>query len=192
MKLVLASGNRHKLEELRRALPGFELELLGRDDPPPEDGATFAENAAIKARWGRAHATTDAWSVGEDSGIEVVALDGGPGVLTARWAGSEHVPRLLAALEEEDDRRARYVCVLVAIASDGRDVAADGILEGTIARAAAGSAGFGFDPIFVPEGESETVAMLGNTWKAAHSHRARAARRLAELLATRAAPRRGP
>lgn len=181
-KVVLASGNEHKLEELRRALPGVALELLGRDDAPPEDGATFADNARVKALWGRAHAAGEAWALGEDSGLEVAALGGGPGVLTARWAGGEHVLRLLAALEHEDDRRARYVCVLVAIAPDGRELVAEGALEGVIARTPAGSAGFGFDPVFVPDGEDVPVAVLGDGWKAAHSHRARAARRLAGLL----------
>ena len=182
MKLVLASGNRHKLDELRRALPRFDVEPLGRDDPPPEDGLTFEENARIKATWGREHAPADAWALGEDSGIEVAALGGGPGVLTARWAGGEHVARLLAALEQEADRQARYVCMVVAVAADGREVVAEGILEGEIALAAAGSEGFGFDPIFVPHGETHPVAVLGDGWKAANSHRARAARRLDELL----------
>lgn len=181
-KLVLASGNRHKLEELRRALPGFDVEPLGRDDAPPEDGATFADNARGKALWGRGHTGGGAWALGEDSGLEVAALGGGPGVLTARWAGGEHVPRVLAALEHEDDRRARYVCVLVAIAPDGLALVAEGALEGVIARAPAGSAGFGFDPVFVPDGEDVPVAVLGDGWKDAHSHRARAARRLADLL----------
>ena len=177
--LVLASGNPHKLEELRRALPGFRIESVGRDDPPPEDGATYVDNARIKARWGRSHARADSWVVGEDSGIEAVALDGAPGVRTARWAAGDPVGRMLEALSAEDERRARYVCVMVAIAPDGREVVAEGALEGRIARAASGTEGFGFDPVFVPEGESETVAVLGDGWKQAHSHRARAASALA-------------
>jgi XTP/dITP diphosphohydrolase len=181
-KLVLASGNRHKLEELRHALPGWEVEPLGRDDPPPEDGETFAENARIKACWARRHAPGDAWALGEDSGIETAALDGGPGVRTARWAAGDPVGRMLAALEGADQRRARYVSVLVAIAPDGREVVAKGALDGTIARAAAGAEGFGFDPVFVPDGETETVATLGDDWKRLHSHRAIAAERLAEQL----------
>ena len=182
MLLVLASGNRHKLAELRRALPGFDVELVGRDDLPPEDGATYADNARLKARWGRLHAPPDAWAVGEDSGIEAQALDGAPGVRTARWAAGDPVGRMLEALAGEDERRARYVCVLVAIAPDGREIVAEGTLEGTIARTASGSAGFGFDPVFVPDGESRTVAVLGDEWKRAHSHRARAAAALARQL----------
>ena len=84
--LVLASGNPHKLAELRRALLGWEIALADAGDPPPEDGGTYEDNARIKARWGAAHVSGSAWTVGEDSGIEAVALDGRPGVLTARWA----------------------------------------------------------------------------------------------------------
>ena len=180
--LVLASGNVHKLEELRLALPGWVVEPVADGEPPVEDGATFEDNARIKARWGRRHAADDAWAVGDDSGIEAVALGGAPGVLTARWAAGDPVGRMLAALTAEDDRRARYVCMLVALAADGREVVAEGTLAGTVARSAAGSEGFGFDPVFVPDGERQTVAQLGNDWKRRHSHRARAAVRLAELL----------
>ena len=181
-RLALASGNLHKLEELRRALPGFEIELLGRDDPPPEDGATYEDNARIKARWGRRYAPEDTWTVGEDSGIESVALGGAPGVRTARWAAGDPVGRMLEALTGEDERAARYVCVMVAIAADGRELVAEGTLEGHLAREASGDEGFGFDPVFVPEGETRTVAALGDAWKREHSHRARAAQELAILL----------
>ena len=181
-RLALASGNLHKLEELRRALPGFEIELVGRDDPPPEDGATYEDNARIKARWSRTHAPEDTWTVGEDSGIEAVALGGAPGVRTARWASGDPVGRMLEALTGEDERAARYVCVMVAIAPDGRELVAEGTLEGRLAREASGDEGFGFDPVFVPEGETQTVAALGDAWKREHSHRARAARQLAILL----------
>ena len=181
-RLVLASRNPHKLEELRRALPGLEVTALGRDDAPPEDGETFEDNARIKARFARAHGAPDAWAVGEDSGIEAAALDEGPGVHTARWAAGDPVGRMLAALDGVEERRARYVCVLVALAPDGREVVARGTLEGAIAETAAGEEGFGFDPVFVPDGESSTVAMLGDAWKRDHSHRARAAAALADAL----------
>jgi XTP/dITP diphosphohydrolase len=184
-QLVLASGNEHKLAELRRALPDLEVVLLGRDDPPEEDGASYEDNARIKARWGRAHAPADAWAAGEDSGIEAVALRGAPGVHTARWAAGDPVGRMLDALAGVDERDARYVCVMVAIAPDGRELVAEGVLDGVIARAASGEQGFGFDPVFVPEGETRTVAELGDAWKSRHSHRARAARELARLLGTR-------
>jgi XTP/dITP diphosphohydrolase len=181
--LVLASGNRHKLEELRRALPGVEIAPLERDDAPEENGASFEDNARLKARWGRLHAPPGAWVVGEDSGIEAAALGGRPGVRTARWAAGDPVGRMLEALANADERRARYVCVMVAIDPDGREAVAEGTLEGSIAREASGGEGFGFDPVFVPDGETETVALLGDAWKVTRSHRARAARRLAALLA---------
>ena len=181
-RLVLASRNPHKLEELRRILPALEIEALARDDPPPENGATFEDNARIKARFARAHADPDAWAVGEDSGIEAAALDGGPGVHTARWAAGDPVGRMLAALDGRSDRAARYVCVIVAIGPDGGELVARGTLEGTIAAAAAGAEGFGFDPVFVPGGESATAAELGDEWKQRHSHRARAATVLAVRL----------
>jgi XTP/dITP diphosphohydrolase len=177
--LVLASGNAHKLEELRSALPGWEIGLVGRDDPPPEVGATFEDNARIKARWGRLHAPPGSWVAGEDSGIEATALAGAPGVRSARWAAGDPVGRMLEALADEEERAARYVCVVVAIGPDGRELVAQGTLEGTIAREAAGSEGFGFDPIFVPVGETRTVAQLGDDWKCTHSHRAQAAAALA-------------
>ena len=181
MRLVLASRNEHKLRELRAALPGWEIELLDTPDDPVEDGETFLENARIKARHGRAHAAPGDWVAGEDAGIEVDALGGAPGIHSARWT-SRHVEHLLEELEGVEDRRARYVCALVAIAPDGSETSASGTLEGTVAEAPSGDEGFGYDPIFVPDGESRTVAELGNAWKAEHSHRACAARALAKAL----------
>ena len=183
MKLVLASRNPNKLQELRRALPGWDIELLEAPDEPVEDGTTFLENARIKARHGRAHARPDLWVAGEDAGIEVDALGGKPGVESARWA-ADGVARLLAELRGVDDRRARYVCEVVALAPDGSEVKASGTLEGTVAHAPRGNQGFGYDPIFVPAGETRTVAELGDAWKADHSHRAKAAQALARQLAT--------
>lgn len=117
-----------------------------------------------------------------------MALAGRPGVHTARWASGDPVGRMLEALAGEDERRARYVCVIVALAADGSEVVARGTLDGKIARAAAGAAGFGFDPVFVPDGESRTVAELGDDWKRSHSHRARAAAELARRLASGVVP----
>jgi len=178
----LASQNEHKLEELRAALPDWELELLGADEFPPEDGETYYENARGKAEFGRSLAG-DAWAIGEDSGIELAALDGRPGVQSARWA-DDGVARALAELAGADDRRARYVCELVALSPDGAEVRGTGILEGTIAAEPRGDEGFGYDPIFVSEGETQTVAELGNAWKREHSHRARAARALHSAFPT--------
>ena len=123
----------------------------------------------------------------DDSGIECAALDGGPGVVTARWAEREPCRDARSPRSSGKDRRARYVCELVALSPDGRELRGPGVLDGTIAQEAAGSEGFGFDPVFVPAGETRTVAELGDEWKAEHSHRARAARALLEARLT--APR---
>jgi XTP/dITP diphosphohydrolase len=168
----LASGNAHKLEELQAALPGWELSLIDASAFPPEDGSTYYENARTKALFGRT--LTDGWSLGEDSGIEAAALGGRPGIESARWA-DDGVAALLEALAGVGDRRARYVCELVAIAPGGEEFRGTGTLEGTVAEEPRGSEGFGYDPIFVPAGETRTVAELGNGWKRANSHRARAA-----------------
>jgi len=182
VKARLASENRNKLRELREVLPGWELELLDADDYPPEDGETYRDNARIKARFGRSVAPRDEWVLGEDSGIEVDALEGGPGAESARWAKCREAEKLLEVLGDAENRRARYVCELVAIGPDGRELEARGELNGTIAPELRGSAGFGFDPVFVPEGQTETVAELGDDAKARISHRARAARALAAKL----------
>lgn len=180
--MILCSRNEHKRRELEAALPGWTIELLDAEDYPEETGATFYENARGKALYGRAVGPADAWMLGEDSGLEVDALGGAPGVETARWAQGRHVERILEALAGEEDRRACYVCELVALSPDGRELRGTGTLEGRISREARGTAGFGFDPVFVPDGEERTVAELGDEWKAGHSHRARAARALLESL----------
>ena len=181
MRLVLASRNPHKLREWKAALPDWEIVQLAGTDEPIEDGETFVENALVKARHG-ARRTPTGWVVGEDAGIEVVALGGRPGIESARWA-ADGVARLLRELEGVDDRRARYVCAAVALANDGSEMHASGLLAGVVAHERRGSEGFGYDPIFVPTGETQTVAELGDGWKAEHSARARAARALADMLA---------
>jgi XTP/dITP diphosphohydrolase len=180
----LASGNAHKLDELRAALPGWTIELLGADGYPAEEGETYYDNARAKARFGRTAGEPGVWVLGEDSGIEVEGLGGRPGVESARFAAGEPVERLLAELDgiEGDRRRARYVCELVGLSPEGDERRATGILEGRIAEAPRGSEGFGYDPIFVPDGEGRTVAELGDAWKREHSHRARAARALLEAI----------
>jgi len=178
VKVVLASSNPHKAEELARSLPGWEIGLLGVA-LPPETGSSYYENARAKADSGH-EARPGEWILGEDSGIEVAGLDGRPGIRSARWA-AEPVPALLAELRGVDGegRRARYVCELVALGPGGEELRGTGTLEGRIADEPRGDEGFGYDPIFVPEGEKQTVAELGNAWKAEHSHRALAARALA-------------
>ncbi len=126
--------------------------------------------------------------LGEDSGIEVAALGGAPGLESARWA-QDGVARLLVELADSADRHARYVCELVALSPGGEELRGSGTLAGTIAPEPRGSEGFGYDPVFVPRGETQTVAELGNEWKAAHSHRAQAAHALTRALRRR--PRRG-
>lgn len=181
----LASRNEHKLAELRAALPGWRLELLGGGDLPPEDGDTYYANARAKARFGRTLGDTGEWLLGEDSGLEVDGLDGAPGLRSARWAGGrDPVAALLERLEgmKAEGRRARYVCELVCVTPAGKELRGTGVLEGRIAGEPRGSEGFGYDPVFVPDGEERTVAELGDTWKRDHSHRARAARALLEAI----------
>jgi XTP/dITP diphosphohydrolase len=182
LRAVLCSRNRHKARELERLLPGWAIEPLDRDDYPPETGGTYYENARIKAVFGREHA--DGWVLAEDSGLEVDALGGRPGVLSARYApeGAPAVAKLLGELDGVEDRRARYVSELVLLALDGRELRGTGTLEGRIARESAGTEGFGYDPIFVPDGHERTVAELGDEWKAQNSHRARAAHALLATL----------
>jgi XTP/dITP diphosphohydrolase len=179
---VLASRNRHKARELEALLPGWTIEPLDRDDYPPEMGETYYENAAIKARFGGDH--TGGWVLAEDSGLEVAALGGRPGVLSARYApeGAPAIAKLLGELDGIAERAARYTSELVLLAPDGAELRGTGTLEGRIADQPRGDEGFGYDPIFIPDGEERTVAELGNGWKARRSHRARAAQALLQAL----------
>jgi XTP/dITP diphosphohydrolase len=186
LKAYLASRNVHKLEELRAALPGWELSLLDEDAYPPEEGDSYYANAAAKARFGRARGRADAWVLGEDSGVEAAALGGRPGLESARWA-DDGVARLLEELDGAGDRRARYVCELVCLSPASDEFRGTGVLAGSIAEERRGSEGFGYDPIFVPDGEQRTVAELGDAWKSRHSHRARAAQALLASIRDQAA-----
>lgn len=183
LEVTLCSGNEGKLVEVREALPEWEVELLDARDYPDEDGATYVDNARIKARFGRRTGPADRWMLADDSGLELAALGGRPGVQTARWAEGRHVERALTALDGSSDRGGRYVAELVLLAPDGHELRGTGVLEGSIAAVPAGRGGFGFDPVFVPSGETRTVAELGDEWKAAHSHRALAAQALRLELA---------
>jgi XTP/dITP diphosphohydrolase len=184
LRAVLASRNAHKARELERLLPGWTIDPLDVDGWPDETGETYYENALAKARFGRKGDDRGRWAIGEDSGIEVQALDGRPGLHSARYApeGMPAIAKLLGELDGARDRSARYVSELVALAPNGLEVRGSGILEGRIAAAARGDEGFGFDPVFIPDGEERTVAELGDAWKAEHSHRARAARALREAV----------
>jgi XTP/dITP diphosphohydrolase len=188
VRLVLVSTNRHKLAELSAALPEWTIELLEPALEVEERGETFAENARAKAHAGRAAGDPAAWVVAEDSGLEVDALGGNPGVRSARYAapGEDPIAKLLAelrAVAERDRRRsARYVCEMVAVSPAGEEIRSRGTLQGSIGDAPRGGEGFGFDPVFVPEGHDRTVAELGNDWKRRKSHRARAAAALRDAL----------
>lgn len=185
----LVSRNEHKLRELRALLPDWEIELLEAAEEPAETGETFYENAVAKARFGRSVGGQDLWIVGEDSGLGVEGLGGRPGIRSARYAGEhatdeENVRRLLDELAGigTEGRRARYVSELVLLSPEREEFRGTGTLSGRIAEEQRGEEGFGYDPVFVPEGETQTVAELGDEWKREHSHRARAARALAQAV----------
>jgi XTP/dITP diphosphohydrolase len=178
IRAFFASGNAHKLRELRELLPEWEIEPLGVE-LPEETGSTFYDNARAKARYAREAADPESYVLGEDSGIEVDGLGGRPGIRSARYAGAaasdeENVAKLLAELSgaDVDERRARYVSELVVITPDGGEIRGTGTLAGRIGDTPRGSAGFGYDPVFIPVGEERTVAELGDEWKRRHSHRA--------------------
>ena len=183
---VLSSRNAHKAVELERLMPGWTIVPLDRDDYPPETGATYAENARAKARFGHDSTGGSMWALGEDSGLEVAALGGRPGIESARYApeGAPAIAKLLGELEgvPPGRRRARYVSELVAVAPGGEELRGTGMLDGAIGDEPRGAEGFGYDPVFVPDGEERTVAELGNEWKAKNSHRARAVHALLEAL----------
>lgn len=186
---MACTGNPHKVEELAQLLPELELEALPPGTVlPPEIGSTFVDNARIKAHAGHAM-YQDRWVVADDSGLLVDALDGAPGVRSARFAGEDATDEQNTALlidrmagREDQERTARFACVLVAVAPDGTELVAEGTVEGTIAHEPRGDRGFGYDPVFIPEGEHRTFAELGADAKARMSHRARAARELRARL----------
>jgi XTP/dITP diphosphohydrolase len=200
VKATLVSKNAHKARELERLLPGWAIEPIEVAELPEETGATFYENARAKALFGRSVGDSGAWMIGEDSGLEVEGLEGRPGIRSARFAGEgasdeANTAKLLVELEgvAGAGRQARYVSELVCVAPGLEEYRGSGTLAGRIAPAPRGSAGFGYDPVFVPEGEERTVAELGDDWKAGHSHRAAAAaalRKAVELSdrSTRSAP----
>ena len=184
MRLLLATRNDHKLREFARLLATVELDPLPDGIPSPaEDGGTYAANALIKAR-AAAQATGRA-AIADDSGIEAAALDGEPGVRTARYAGADATDgENLAKLADEAPVGSglRYVCVIAHVEPDGTEHLFEGTTTGTVAAATAGSGGFGYDPIFVPDGDTRTMAELSDAEKDAISHRGRAARAFEDWL----------
>jgi XTP/dITP diphosphohydrolase len=192
-RVVLATGNAGKLAEMRAILAGHELEVIPQGDfgitPPVEDGATFIANALIKARHAAAKAGLPA--IADDSGLEVDALGGRPGLHSARYAGPAAAARdnnelLLAELAEipGERRTARYRCAMVFVrhAADPLPVIAEAAWEGHIGREPRGSGGFGFDPLFIVNGDSRTAAELPAREKNLVSHRGKALSALAARM----------
>jgi XTP/dITP diphosphohydrolase len=185
VKLLLATRNAGKLRELAALLAGESIELVPLSDRPQipeiaESGQTFEANAVLKAE--HAARASGLWTLGEDSGLEVDALDGRPGVYSARYAGAHgddaaNNAKLVRELARCDDRSARYVCVMALARPDGRIAATTrGVCEGRISLEPRGTSGFGYDPHFIPTVISKTMAELDLSAKAALSHRAQAFR----------------
>lgn len=189
MTLLIATRNHHKLDEIRQifALPSLRLiaadELPGLPDDIVEDADTFEGNALKKAR--ELCAASGLWTLADDSGLEVAALDNAPGVFSARYAGepcdyAANNAKLLRALDGVTDRRARFRCVIALCAPDGRAWTVDGRCEGRIITETRGENGFGYDPLFVPDGSDKTFSELDSAVKNTLSHRGHALRNAAD------------
>ena len=191
-RIVLATHNPHKVEEFQAIVAAVrpDLEVIGYDGPEPvEDGVTFTENALIKARAAAAH--TGLPALADDSGICVDALGGAPGAFSAYWAGHQkdaaaNTALLLDQLSDiADPRRTAQFVSVIALVDGGTEHVVEGVWPGRLATEAAGAGGFGYDPVFVPDGQPEparTVAEWSAAEKNAASHRARAFVALTELL----------
>ncbi len=202
VRLVLATLNAHKVTELSRILdgaggPGAKVELVSLAGFPgapdvAETGATFAENALLKAR--EIAAFTGLPAVADDSGICADALNGMPGILSARWSGKHgddqaNLDLLLAQLSDIPDERrgAEFRCAAALVRPGGGETVTEGVLRGRLIRARRGTGGFGYDPVFIPDGGTQTTAELSPAEKDAISHRGRAFRALAPAIAALAA-----
>lgn len=188
-KLVFATNNAHKLEEIR-AILGDKVEILSLNDIDchadiPETADTLQGNAALKAQYIYENYGLDCFA--DDTGLEVEALNGAPGIYSARYAGGEghdseaNMKKLLSEMQDKDNRKARFRTVICLIES-GKEHFFEGIVNGSIIRERKGGAGFGYDPVFMPDGYSETFAEMGNDEKNKISHRARAVQKLCEYL----------
>lgn len=186
--LVFATNNPHKAREVEEILGGaYEVKTLkeiGCDTDIPETADTLEGNALLKAQYVKAHFGLDCFS--EDTGLEVTALGGAPGVHTARFAGEQRSAAdnnalLLQKLEGQSDRRAQFRTV-IALLMDGKEILLEGVCKGHIGMAPAGEGGFGYDPVFVPEGHELSFAQLGSDIKNQISHRARAMQKLVAYL----------
>lgn len=188
MKLVFATNNKHKLQEVRDIL-GDRIEVLslsdiGCYDEIPETGTTLEENALIKARW--INEKYGYCCFADDTGLEVEALGGAPGVYSARYAGEDcnslaNMEKLLHNLTEKKNRNAQFRTV-IALIIKGEEILFDGVVKGEIATEKRGDSGFGYDPIFIPEGYSISFAQMGNEEKNCISHRFRATEKLRNYL----------
>lgn len=186
-KVVLASNNAGKLREFREILEGlFEiisLRDLGLEADPEETGSSFEENAKLKAEYSCKLSGLPA--LADDSGLEVDALGGAPGIYSARYApgtDADRVEKLLQDMEKENDRTARFVSVVALVYPDGRQITARGTCEGVLVRQPQGTGGFGYDPIFLPDGYDRTFGLLRAEEKNSVSHRGRAVRALRDKL----------
>jgi XTP/dITP diphosphohydrolase len=186
MELWIATGNKGKVNEYKLGLKELvDLKIFTQNDVPsftprPETGKTFLENAQIKTRTLRSVKNT-VWVLGEDSGLEVEGLNNLPGIHSARYAGpkagdNENVAKLLKMmiLRPLPNRNARFVCSTVVITPTGEEWHFEGTMKGSIAPKPVGQMGFGYDPVFIPEGQTQTLAELGPGFKNQHSHRAMA------------------
>lgn len=187
LQLVVATHNAHKVAELARILAPMlpQIELVAYDGPAPaEDGATFEENSLTKSRAAAAH--TGLPALADDSGISVHALQGRPGIHSARYAGtgvdSDNTEKLLRDLEGLADRSADFVCAASLVLPDGREFVEVGRWPGTVLEEAVGPNGFGYDPVFKPQGLSVSSAELRPDEKDAISHRFRAFEKLAAVI----------
>jgi XTP/dITP diphosphohydrolase len=196
VRVVLATHNAHKVEEFQHILgtTAPELEIVAYDGPEPvEDGVTFAENALIKARAAAAH--TGLPSLADDSGICVDVMGGAPGIFSARWAGrhGDAVANRRLLLDQLSDlsggkRRAHFTATIALVLPSGEETVVEGLWPGVLATAESGEHGFGYDPIFVPDGHDVTAADLDPAVKNAESHRARAFEKLVPAIRVLANP----
>lgn len=190
MKLVFATNNKHKLEEISHLLEG-EAEIgslaeIGCQEDIPEDHDTLEENALQKARYIKEHYGYDCFA--DDTGLEIEALDKRPGVYSARYAGPGHdseanMKKLLREMEGMENRKARFRTV-IALILDGKEYLFEGIVNGQITKDKRGTSGFGYDPIFMPDNHTKTFAEMGNDIKNTISHRAEAVKKLSAFLST--------
>lgn len=188
MKLIIASNNQHKIYEIKKILGSKFDEILsmkeaGITHETIEDGATFAENAYKKAR--EIAEISGCAALADDSGICAHALDGAPGIYSARFSGGtdeDNNALLLEKLRDKEDKTAHYTCAMSLVYPDGTHISAEGYMYGTITENARGTHGFGYDPLFIPTAETRTVAQMSDEEKNAISHRANALKLLLEKI----------